>query len=162
MHNRLMQMTTSFMFDCIICKPTSLLDPVSIPTNLLFKDLMTAWVIVATVIAAGGIAAPILAGVATWHLGRHGDHSMHGIGSMDAKFTSMQVPQFKSDLRGGAVDIVAVTVTFKCPAVLFVNVGVACHGVTSGMGRTQHPERESRAEQMPAQTRPEKRPYRGT
>ncbi|KAI6118207.1 hypothetical protein F5141DRAFT_1061843 [Pisolithus sp. B1] len=38
------------------------------------------------------------------------ESSTHGIGSMDAKFTSVQVPQFKSDLRGGAVDIVAVTV----------------------------------------------------
>ncbi|KAI6100030.1 hypothetical protein EDD16DRAFT_1526656 [Pisolithus croceorrhizus] len=83
---------------------------------------MKAWVIVTTMIAAGGIAAPILAGVATWHLGRHGDHRCKhtrlcpsGIEyaqhrSMDTKFTLVQVPQFKSDLHGGAIDIVAVTV----------------------------------------------------
>ncbi|KAI6118211.1 hypothetical protein F5141DRAFT_1061847 [Pisolithus sp. B1] len=108
-HNRLMQMTTSFMFDRIVCKPTSLLDLVSIPTNLLFKDSMKAWVIVATVIAVSCEAAEHLPDANILASARQ-ESSMHGIGSMDAKFTSVQVPQFKSDLRGGAVDIVAVTV----------------------------------------------------
>ncbi|KAI5994185.1 hypothetical protein EDD15DRAFT_2196246 [Pisolithus albus] len=112
----------------VVCKPTSLLDPVSISMNLLFKDSMKAGVIVTTVIAA----APILAGVATWRLGRHGDDR---IGYAQIEYAqieyaqieyarieyawhrkygrqvySAQVPQLRSDLHGGAVDIVAVTV----------------------------------------------------
>ncbi|KAI6094143.1 hypothetical protein EDD16DRAFT_1526112 [Pisolithus croceorrhizus] len=97
---------------CISCAalfPTSLLDLVSIPTNLLFKDSMKAWVIVATMIVVSCEAAEHLPD-ANILASAHQESSTHGIGSMDTKFTSVQVPQFKYDLRGGAIDIVTVTV----------------------------------------------------
>ncbi|KAI6094945.1 hypothetical protein EDD17DRAFT_1504923 [Pisolithus thermaeus] len=115
--------------------------------NLLFKDSMKAWVIVTTMIAAGGIAAPILAGVATWHLGRHGDHS---IGSMDTKFTLVQVPQFKSDLHGGAIDIVAVTSHVTVSQVAWVVLST--QSARAEQSRCQHrPGQSSALTEVPEQ-----------
>ncbi|KAI6108258.1 hypothetical protein F5141DRAFT_1064458 [Pisolithus sp. B1] len=104
-----MKLWMNAVLENIVCKPTSLLDPVSIPTNLLFKDSMKAWVIVATMIAVSCEAAEHLPDANILASARQ-ESSTHGIGSMDAKFTSVQVPQFKSDLCGGAIDIVAVAV----------------------------------------------------
>ncbi|KAI6105272.1 hypothetical protein EDD16DRAFT_1524304 [Pisolithus croceorrhizus] len=111
-----------------------------------------------------------------------------GIGSMDAKFTSVQVPQLKSDLGGGVFDITAIVVgdavlgcspgshVIKSLNILNLTIPpdkkkvtfkcpivlfVKSHVTVSWVawGCTKPPEPVSRAEQTPVQTRLEKPLY---
>ncbi|KAI6124697.1 hypothetical protein EV401DRAFT_1886265 [Pisolithus croceorrhizus] len=99
---------------------------------------MKAWVIVRYRDCASESVAGTIGNTDT---GDHRNSSTHGIGSMDAKFTSVQVPQFKSDLRGGAVDIVA----------------VASHVTVSRVAWVVLSTQSRRAEQSKCQRRPGQR-----